>query len=339
MKENISVVTGATGHIGYALLKKLSEKGEKVRILLRKDSPIFDNIDCEKFYGDVTDPASLEKAFEGADVVYHLAGVIDITTGNEEMVWKVNFGGTENVVKACKETAVKKLIYASSIDAIAPLPGDEVTGEASSFNPDDHVGAYAKTKAAASQYVLDSICDGFEAVVVHPGACIGPYDFKTSNIGEMVRMYMRGLFPVSLGFGACSFVDIRDVADGMISAAEKGRNGECYILTGQTFTFYDFLCMIGNKTGKKPSKIKLGYRFTMAVAYVAEIFYKITGQTPFFTRYAVRTLCSNCNFSIRKAEKELDYHPMSVQQSINDMVDWIEEYESGKETAKAFQRV
>ena len=102
MSERLSVLTGATGHVGYALLKELEKNGENVRILIRKDSKMFDGIQCEKCYGDVTDPASLEKAFQDADVVYHLAGIIDISAGSEDIIWQVNVGGTNNVVEACK---------------------------------------------------------------------------------------------------------------------------------------------------------------------------------------------------------------------------------------------
>lgn len=105
MGDKLSVVTGATGHVGYALVKELEARGENFRILIRKDSKIFDGINCERVFGDVTDPASLEKAFDGADVVYHLAGVIEINKGNEDMTWKVNVDGTKNVVEACKSAA------------------------------------------------------------------------------------------------------------------------------------------------------------------------------------------------------------------------------------------
>lgn len=328
MAERISVVTGATGHIGYALLLKLIESNEKVRILIRKDSSIFDGIDAEKYYGDVTDPESLEKAFEGADVVYHLAGMIDVTSGHEEQIWKINVEGTKNVVKACRKTGVKRLVYASSVDAIPPLPGNELMSEISEFNPDNLEGTYAKTKAVATQYVLDNNSEALETVVTHPGACIGPYDFKTSNIGEMVRMYMNGMFPVSLSFGAYNFVDVRDVAAGMYAAADKGRAGESYILTGQVVTVDELLHILGRKTGIPTSRIKLSYGFSKIIAPGAELYYGIANKTPLFTPYSIRKLVSNCNFSIEKARRELGYDPMSVEQSISDMVDWIIEFDN-----------
>ncbi len=326
MSQSIKVVTGATGHIGYALLKQLADAGEAVRILIRKDSKIFDGIPCEKVFGDVTDPASLEKAFEGADVVYHLAGLIDINVGNDDMVWKVNFEGTKNVVEACKKCGVRRLVYASSVDAYEPLPDHQKMSEVTEFFPDRLDGTYAKTKASATNYVFDTVRRGeLDAVVVYPGACIGPYDFKVSNIGEMVRTVIKHGYPVSLKFGAYNFVDIRDVANGMVLAAEKGRTGEGYILCGEQITVDDFICTLCRVCGKKIPKIKMGYGIVSLAAPVCEVYYKISKATPLFTRYSVRKLISNCNFSIEKARTELGYAPMSVEQSLTDMVQWIRE--------------
>ena len=328
MENKFCVLTGATGHIGYALLKKLVAEGENVRILIRKDSKQFDGIECEKAYGDVTDPASLEKAFEGADVVYHLAGLIDINVGQDDMVWKVNYEGTKNVVEACKKCGVRRLVYASSVDAYQPLPNNQLMVEKETFQPDELDGTYAKTKASATNYVFENTRNGLlDAVVVYPGACIGPYDFKVSNIGEMVRTVIKHGYPVSLNFGAYNFVDIRDIADGMYSAAQKGRTGEGYILCGEQISVDKFICTLCRVCGKKEPKIKMGYKIVSIGAPICEVYYKISKATPLFTRYSVRKLISNCNFSIEKAKKELDYSPMSVEQSLKDMVQWIKENE------------
>lgn len=328
MSDKICVLTGATGHIGYAVLLKLVAEGENVRILIRKDSKQFDGIKCEKVFGDVTDPASLEKAFEGADVVYHLAGLIDINVGQDEKVWAVNFGGTKNVVEACKKCGVRRLVYASSVDAYQPLPNNQLMVEKTEFQPDELDGTYAKTKASATNYVFENVRNGLlDAVVVYPGACIGPYDFKVSNVGEMVRTVMKHGYPVSLNFGAYNFVDIRDIADGMFAAAKQGRSGEGYILCGEMISVDEFICTLCRVSGKKVPKIKMGYGIVSFAAPICEVYYKLSKQTPLFTRYSIRKLVSNCNFSIEKAKKELGYSPMSVEQSLKDMVQWIRENE------------
>ena len=143
----------------------------------------------------------------------------------------------------------------------------------------------------------------------------------------MVRMFVNGVFPVTLSFGAYNFVDIRDVAHGMHMAAKQGGKGECYILCGEKISVGDFIAVTAKACGKKPPKIPLSYGVAKAVAPAAEVFYKVTKKTPLFTRYSIRKLVSNCNFSIEKARKELDYNPMSVEQSVTDMVKWIRENE------------
>ena len=149
-----------------------------------------------------------------------------------------------------------------------------------------------------------------------------------SSEGEMVRMCMRGKFPVSLSFGTYNFVDVRDVAKGMHSAAEKGRPGECYILTSEVITVDQLLHILADKTGIPASRFKLPLWLARAAAPLMEVYYKAAHKTPLFTRYSLRKLNSNCNFSIEKAERELDYHPMSARESFDDMVDWIAEHEN-----------
>ncbi|MDR1630116.1 MAG: NAD-dependent epimerase/dehydratase family protein [Oscillospiraceae bacterium] len=332
MEKGLSVLTGATGHVGYAVLKELLAREEKTRILIRKDVAIFKGMDCEKAFGDVTDLPSLVAAFEGAETVYHFAGVIEVNAGNEDLLWNVNVQGTKNVVEACRVQGVKRLVYASSVDVYPPLPNNQVMTELDRFSPDILEGLYAKTKATATQYVLDASKKGeVDAVVVHPSACIGPYDFKVSSVGDMVRMYLAGKFPVSMKFGAYNFVDVRDVATGTYFAAKQGRRGECYILCGETVSVEQFIAMLAATQGKQPPRLRLSHGFVSAIAPLMELYYKAAKKTPLLTRYSVRKLVSNCNFSYEKAAKELGYAPMPTQQSISDMVAWILEHEGKKQ--------
>lgn len=327
MNEKISVVTGASGHIGYALVKALQAKNEKFRILIRSDSKIFDGIPCDKAFGDVTDPASLEMAFEGAEVVYHLAGVIDVGNGKNDMVWQVNVQGTMNVVEACKKCGVRRLVFASSVDAVKPLNGGNLMMEMSHFDPDEIKGIYGKSKAEATRYVLEHSDDQLEAVAVFPAACIGPYDYKVSSPGEMVRMIMRGRLPVSLAFGGYNFVDVRDVAAGMIGAAAKGVAGECYLLTGEVISSNDIIALIAGSCGRKPPRLKMPLWLAKSLAPLAEVFYKLSGSKPLFTRVSIEILTYNCNFCHAKAQQALGYNPRPIAESIRDMVDWIAENE------------
>ena len=326
MEKKLNVITGGKGYVGFALVKELESRGEKMRLLLRTDSPYFDGIDCEKFMGDVTDPEQLEKAFEGADTVYHVAGIVDITGTKDKQVWNVNFEGTKNVVAACKKCGVKTLIFCSSVDAIPASDDAEVITEISKFNPDLLEGAYAKSKASASQYVLDNADENLKVCVVHPSCCIGPYDNNnTSSVSTMLTLYLKGLFPVSLGFGGYNFVDVRDVAKGMIAAAEKGENGECYILSGYAHTLDEFIKTLASVCGKKAPKIIISKSMIVKLLPVIEKSFDILKLPPLLNDYSIRKLCENCNFSFQKAKNALGYNPLTLKESLTDTIRWMKE--------------
>lgn len=345
MSNGLNVITGGKGYVGFALVKELEARGEKMRLLLRTDSPYFDGIECEKFMGDVTDPEQLEKAFEGAETVYHIAGIVDLTGTKDKQVWNVNYEGTKNVVAACKKCGVKTLIYCSSVDAIPVREDMNVIREIRNFDPDLLEGAYAKSKACATQYVLDNADENLKICVVHPSCCLGPYDNNdTSSIGTMIRLFLKGLFPVSLDFGGYNFVDVRDVAKGMISAAEKGRNGECYILSGYAHTVDEFIRTLAYICDKNAPKLKLKKSLILKFLPQIEMVFDILKLPPVLNEYSIRKICENCNFSFFKAKTELGYNPMTLEESLKDTVEWMrlkehneKEKEAQEETYKKFK--
>lgn len=336
MSGGLNVITGGRGYVGYALVKELESRCEKMRLLLRSDSPCFDGIECEKFMGDVTNPEQLEKAFEGAETVYHIAGVVDISGTKDKQVWNVNFEGTKNVVAACKKCGVKNLIYCSSVDAIPAGKGDEVITEISSFDPDLLEGAYAKSKACATQFVLDNAGDDLKVCVVHPSCCLGPYDNNgTSSVGTMISLFLKGLFPVTLDFGAYNFVDVRDIAKGMVAAAEKGRNGECYILSGYVHTLDEFIRTLSYVCDKKPPELRLRKSMILAFLPFIEKAFDVLKMPPVLNEYSIRKLCENCNFSCDKARNELGYEPMTLEESLDGTVKWMLEREIDEKEREA----
>ena len=332
MEKRTVCLTGAIGHVGYAILKELQNYDDRdVRIILRKDPGYFDGLNCTKLKGDITDYDSLLEAFKGCDTVYHVAGCVEIKPGNEDFVYKVNVTGTENVIKACKETGVKRLVYMSSVDTYIPLPDNQVMKEVYEYDPDTLEGTYAKTKSEATSKVLQANEPGvLETVVCQPSACMGPYDFKISSIGSMIRMFSSGKFPITMTFGAYNFVDVRDVAIGTVLAGDKGGAGEVYLLCNKSCTVDEFIRLLAEVCGNKPPKIKLGKGIIDVAAPIMEVFYKVSGQSPIFTRYAVRKLVSNCNFSFEKAKNELGYNPRSLKESLEDTVKWIAETEKAQ---------
>ncbi len=322
----LNVITGGKGYVGFALVKELEARGEKMRLLLRTDSPYFDDIECEKFMGDISNPEQLEQAFAGAETVYHIAGIVDISGTKDEKVWKVNFEGTKNVVSACKKCGVKTLVYCSSVDAIPVTECDEVLTEIKSFNPDLLEGAYAKSKACATQFVLDNAGDDLKVCVVHPSCCLGPYDNNnTSSVGTMINLFLKGLFPVTLDFGAYNFVDVRDVAKGMVAAAEKGRNGECYILSGYVHTIDEFIKTLALVSDRRAPELRMKKSMILALLPFIEKSFDVLKMPPVLNEYSIRKLCENCNFSCAKARKELGYNPMTLEECLEGTVKWMHE--------------
>ena len=324
MSNEINVITGGKGHVGFALVKELADRGEKIRLLLRSDSPVFDDIECEKIMGDVTDMQSLEKAFEGADTVYHVAGVVDISGTKDKQVWDVNVEGTKKVVAACKKQGVKTLIYVSSIDAIPMGEGNQELTEISHFDPDLLEGTYAKSKAAATQYVLDNADDSLKVCVVHPSTCIGPYDNNgTSSMASVIKLFSKSLFPMSFGFGSCNFIDVRDCAKVMVAAAEKeGNNKECYLACGSVISLDDFIGVLADACGRKHPRLVLKKSFIDKAIPLYEKLSNLAKLPPMINEYSIRKISENFNFVNTKARNELGFEPRPLKESLVDTIEW-----------------
>lgn len=324
MSNGINVVTGGKGHVGFALVKELADRGEKIRLILRSDSSVFDGIECEKVFGDICDMEVLEKAFDGAETVYHVAGVVDISGTKDKQVWDVNVGGTKNVVAACKKTGVKNLVYVSSVDAVPASEGNEEIKEISHFDPDLLEGTYAKSKAVATQFVLDNADENLKVCCVHPSTCIGPNDNNgTSSMISVIKLFAKGLFPVTFDFGSCNFIDVRDCAKGMIAAAEKGRNGECYFLCGKVVSLDEFMGILAEACNRKHPKITIKQKFVYDVIPLFEKIFELAKLPPMINEYSIRKISENFNFSNAKAVSELGFEVRPLVDSLRDTVEWL----------------
>ena len=320
------VVTGATGHIGNVLVRKLYERGYQVVAFVLKNDNIdmFKELNIKYKYGDVNDIESLENAFLGADVVFHLAGIIDIGNGNKSRMYKVNVEGTKNVVDVCKKVGVKKLVYTSSVHAIKEQPKGKVITETNEFSSKLVKGTYAKSKAEATEYILNSNSDDLEVIIVHPSGVIGPYEYIKSNMGQLIidcaaermKAYIKGGY---------NFVDVRDVAYGIILACEEGKPGECYILAGHYVSIKELMKYVEEITHVPAPKFKIARWFAYATGFLSEIYYKIMKQKPLFTSYSVYTTGTNSNFSIQKAQKELGYKTRPIKETMKDTINWLKE--------------
>lgn len=249
---------------------------------------------------------------------------------------KVNVEGTKNVVNACIQNKIKRLVYTSSVHAIPELAKGNTMKEVDEFDPKKIKGLYGKSKAIATDFVLNQQDSELEVIVVHPTGVIGPYDYQLSNVSQMFIDFLLGRLTAYLR-GGYNFVDVRDVARGIRLAGEKGKDNETYILSGNEITVKELLDKIAVETGRKKIKTKLAYWFILAMSYFAELYYKIIKQKPLFTHYSIIVLNSNYSFSNEKARNELGFTVRSIDESIRDSVKFsLENYVEKK--GKKFKR-
>ena len=321
------VVTGAAGHIGNVLVRHLIQKGEKVRVLLLPGESLesLEGLQVARVEGNVLDPSSLESAFSGADCVFHLAGIVRISPGKKDLIYKINVQGTKNVIAAVLKAGVKRLVYTSSVHAFIDIPRGRVVDERTPINPRKVLGSYAKTKATATLEILKAVEDrNLDAVIVHPSGVIGPWDFRISQMGQMILDFMNKGLKAYID-GEYNFVDVRDVADGLITAWHQGRKGENYILSGHLIRISQILKILQNLTDQKAPQFKMPGWLAIAVSPLSNLYYWIRREKPLFTKYSVQVLQSNAHISNAKANHELDFNPRPIEDTLTDSVKWFQE--------------
>ncbi|HHY31459.1 MAG TPA: SDR family oxidoreductase [Firmicutes bacterium] len=317
-------ITGATGHIGNVLVRKLLERGDEVRALIPpfEDTTPLRGLEVEQVEGDVLDLDSLRRAFEGCDTVFHLAGVISIASGKSDLLNRVNVDGTRNAVEACLGVGVRRLVYTSSIHAIVEPPRGTVIDETCGFNPDVMRWDYDRSKARATLEVLKAGARGLDAVVVCPTGVTGPYDFRVSEVGQLIVDYARRKMKAYMD-GAYDFVDVRDVAAGHILAAEKGRPGEAYILSGERITVSGLMSLLEEVTGVPRPRLKLPNWLVDLAGALAPLYSIVTRSRPLVTTYSLHVLRGNSVVSSAKARSELGYTSRPLRESIEDAFRWL----------------
>jgi dihydroflavonol-4-reductase len=319
------VVTGAAGHVGNVLVRTLLAAARgPVRAMVHQggNSIALAELEVEILSGDVLDPASLAVAFEGADLVFHTAGVVSITNSGLKRLRRANVEGTRNVLAACRASGVRRLVYTSSVHAFVEPPAGACTTENSPIDPVRSPDPYAKTKAEATLLVLQAARQGLEAVVAYPSGIVGPHDYKPSHTGQLVldHFHRRLLAYVD---GAYDFVDVRDVAQGLIAAADRGRSGEGYILAGHVITVIDLLRELERLSGVPAPRLRLPMRVARTAGIVAPAYYRLRRQRPLFTTYSVDVINSNHCMDRGKAERELSFAPRPLTETLDDTLRWF----------------
>jgi dihydroflavonol-4-reductase len=329
MKKRLYLLTGAAGNLGSSIARQLVAEGEDVRALVLKGDPAAERVpsQVELLVGDVTDRASLEHFFQADTdrelVVIHCASIVYVSPDYNKKVYEVNVLGTKNIVEMCIACRVRKLVYVGSTGAITELPHGQTIVEPDSYDPDKIIGFYGKTKAEASQLVLDAVRDrGLDASIVCPTGIAGPGDYAYGPVAGFVIDYVKKGMPAGVA-GSFNAADVRDLATAVIACCEKGRKGESYILGNECVSMSDMFKIVSAASGVKEVKMILPVWFAKLIAFFAGIGAKFTGKQPLLTTFSIYNLARNNVFSSEKARKELGYSSRPFSVTIKDTVLWL----------------
>ena len=321
------LVTGATGFLGRAVAEELVRRKAQVHALVLHDDPCIHLLPKEvhTVIGDVCDKGSLSDFFADADsrtCVIHCAGIVSVASRPGPRLYQVNVGGTWRVLRQCMGHDVGKMVYVSSVHAIPEKPKGCIITEDCEFSPGLVDGDYAKSKAAATELVFDAAERGLNASIVLPSGIIGPGDLQGGSFTSMARSFLAGKLPLAVR-GGYDFVDVRDVANGILACSESGEPGKGYILSGCYVTIRRMLQLVG-----KAAKLK--YRpicLPLGLARLAAPYYErrsLRERKPlFFTPYSVSVLASNGQFSHAAASERFAYQPRPIEETLGDMTAWL----------------
>ena len=326
------LLTGAAGFLGSNICRQLIERGARVRAFILKGDPAIRFVpeEAELFEGNLCNAEDVNRFFDVPEgtrtICIHCASMVTVNPDFSQKLIDVNVGGTENIINAClSHKSNDKLLYISSTGAIPEKPKGTKIREIRQFDQDKVVGWYSKSKAIATQKVLDSVrTKGLNACVVHPTGIMGPGDFAGGMTTGAIIQICNGELPVGMA-GSFNLVDVRDLADGCIAAADKGRTGECYILGNEEITFKEMCRILQKDLGCKGPRFFLPLGIAKLIAGQMEKKAKKSGKKPIMTTFSVYNLERNNAFDYSKAQNELGYVTRPCAETLHDEAKWLRE--------------
>jgi dihydroflavonol-4-reductase len=316
-------VTGATGHVGGNLVRTLVERGHAVRAVIHHERRGLDGVTVQLVDADVADVRSLERAFDGCELVFHLAARISIIAGNEQLVHATNVVGVRNVVSACLATKVRRLVHFSSIHAFDAVPLEEVIDESRPLAPSTKtVMTYDRSKANGEREISAGIERGLDAVVVNPTAVLGPFDFRPSPMGRVLIDLAQRKLP-ALVAGGFDWVDVRDVVSGAIAASERGKRGDKFLLSGTHKPIAELAQMVASLTGTPAPRFVSPMWLARVGAPFAAAYARAFGKEPRFTPESLHALRHHQRVSHAKATRELGYAVRPLANTLRDTFAWF----------------
>ncbi len=321
----ITLVTGASGHLGGAVVRALHRRGRQVRALVRASSNLkgLDGLGVELAYGDVLDKASLKAALQGVSRVFHAAAIFKTRLADESIMTRTNVEGTRNILEAAAEQGgIERIVYTSSVAAVGCRRRPDQVMTESDWNTDP-IDAYVASKAESETLARELMGRlQLPLVFVNPATVLGPGDYGPTPSNDFVLLTMKKAPPVYFDSGH-SYVDVEDVAEGHLLAEEKGRIGERYILAGENVTNLDLSRRIDKLMGRKTFRVKVGHGFVTCVGLVLEAKARMLGATPLFTRKKAHKLIDYYGyFDSSKARQELGYQSRPLDAILPRCLEW-----------------
>jgi dihydroflavonol-4-reductase len=321
----LAFVTGATGFLGSHVARVLAEQGAQLRLLVRPTSDLRNiaDLNAERVEGDLRDPASIEKALAGCDALFHVAADYRLWVQDPEQMYRSNVEGTRALLEAARRQGVRRVVYTSSVATMGFSSNGALADENSPVSLADMIGHYKRSKFMAEQVAFEAARSGVDVVVVNPTTPIGERDLKPTPTGRIVVDFLKRKFPAYVDTGL-NLVDATECARGHIRALEKGRTGERYILGGENLTLKQILDRLGAITGLPSPRVKLPYVFALAAGVVDEtVTGRILGREPRATIDAVRMGRKKMFITSAKAERELGWRSVPVDDALRRSVEWF----------------
>jgi dihydroflavonol-4-reductase len=321
----LAFVTGATGFLGSHVARVLADNGADMRLLVRSSSNLrnIEGLRADRALGDLRDPASLEKAMAGCDVVFHVAADYRLWVRDPNEMYRSNVEGTRAILDAARKNGVRRVVYTSSVATIGFTRNGYPANEDSPVSLTDMIGHYKRSKFMAEQLALEAGRSGLQVVVVNPTTPVGDQDVKPTPTGRIVVDFLKRKFPAYVETGL-NLVDVRECARGHVTALEKGKSGERYILGGENLTLKQILDKLAKITGLPSPILKLPYIFAYAAGIADEIVTgRLRGREPRATIDTVRMGAKKMFASSDKAERDLGWKIVPVESALRRAAEWF----------------